>query len=236
MSTALTTVRESIAVIQRTTCFPSGKPSSATHTDQAGRLQAVRCSVCHSLLLAAAFNKHLPSCRPCSHPNGPTKGNASQPALNGRATSTLHKSGSQGKGKKKVPSKGSKKPPAGPSRFAVEQTKHNLQQPAKALQGDASVELLSRMCHAQPDSKQSTTGTVTGPEVLHTHSGMQTAASEQPAQEAAPCKPDMTSRRLAWTYQLHMSRSNPDVDAVHEPTLPPRFPQAVCRTSRRRSR
>lgn len=234
MSTALGRVHESIAVIQRTTCFP--KPSSAPHTDKAGRLQAVRCSVCHSLLLAAAFNNHLPSCRPCSHPVRPTKGNASQPALNGRAATTLHKSGLQGKGKKNLQSKGSKKPPAGPSRFAVEQTKHTLQQPVRALQGDASVELLSRMSHAQPDSKPSTAGALTSPEVLHTQSSMRAAASDEPAQAAGQCKRDMSSGRLAWTYESHMSRSNPDVDAVHEPTLPPRFPQGVCRTTRRRSR
>ncbi|KAL0031840.1 hypothetical protein WJX79_010686 [Trebouxia sp. C0005] len=42
--------------------------------------------------------------------------------------------------------------------------------------------------------------------------------------------------RLVWTYQEHMSRSNPEADAVHDPSLPPRFPLVATRPRTRRAR
>ena len=235
MNTALARVQDDIITIQSTTCLPSmftGKLS----TDKAGSLQIVRCSVCHSLLLAAAFNSHLPSCRPCPIPSGPNKSKTSG-LLHAKAASAAHKSASQGKGKKKLQSKGSKKPPAGPSRFAVEQTKQIVQQPGfRPAPSDASVELLSRSSDAQPDAKLSKSQPMTD-STSEAQAGTDlTLSGMPPARDPGQRDRNASGTRLAWTYGPHMSRKNPELDAVNDPALPPRFPYNVCRTSKRKSR
>lgn len=237
LNSALGRMQENLVSIQQTTCIPlaeSSKVSLVSGLNTADSLQMLRCSVCHSLLLSAAFNKHLPSCRPCSVPNKTSKSKLTQPS-NGRAASAGHKASSQGKGKKKAQSKGSKKPPAGPSRFAMEQTKAGMQQAVtRSLQGDASVEVRGNVSHAQPGMMPSSTEPLLAPRgqsEVHPASELEGAVKEcSQSQTEAP------GTRLAWTYEPCMSRSNPDLDAVNDPDLPPRFPHSVCRVARRRSR
>lgn len=240
MSKALASMQEHLATIQQTTCLPDAgdsKLSSVSGFGKADKLQLVRCSVCHSLLLSAAFNGHLPNCQPSQVPANVKSSNIAQSAANDKAASASHKAGSQGKVKKKMQGRGSKKPPAGPSRFAVEQVKQEMQQPLpRCFQANACMDVLSRDSHAQLASVPSNLGSSIKPE-SQAHSGLHsTVGAEAPAGYPRQITPEAASRRLAWTYCRNLSRSNPDLDVINDPAMPPRFPYSACQLARRRSR
>lgn len=240
MSKALASMQEHLATIQQTTCLPdagNSKLSSVSGFGQADKLQLVCCSVCHSLLLSAAFNKHLPNCRPSQVPANVSSSNVAQSAANGKAASALHKAGAQGKGKKNKQGKISKKPPAGPSRFAVEQVQQEMKQPLpRGLQANVCMDLLSRESHAQLASVPSYLAPSIKPE-SQAHLGLHSAVgAEAPAGYSRQGTPEAASRRLAWTYHCDLSRSNLDLDVINDPTMPPRFPYSACKLARRRSR
>lgn len=267
MDTALLRLQADIQSIEQTTCLPPSRLATltASSSDGAGHLQAVRCTVCHSLLLAAAFNDHLPRCRPCI-PQPAVPSNSSHPSSSGRQGSRL----GSGRGRlaaKKGKGRGSKKPPAGPSRFAIEQAKPPpQQQPTPRPPSDLHHQLLAHpsqqqqrrlhqhqpMVHEAAAPVQVTdmfrpahavgltcSSTVPGGEVPA--SQMQTAGQRHSSQaeakrEAAPQARQAKRSRSAWTYEEHLCRNNPDLDAVHDPMLPPRFPQNVTgKRSRKRS-
>lgn len=272
MDTALSRLQADIQSIQRTTCLPPSRltalMASSSGKHGAGHMQAVRCTVCHSLLLAAAFNDHLPRCRPCA-PQPALPSNSSHPSSSGRQGSRP----GNGRGRhaaKKGKGRGSKKPPPGPSRFAMEQAKPPpQQQPTPRPPPNLHHQLLAHPSqpHQQHQHEQPLPGEVPAAVLAtgmlrppHTVDltfsigvpGGEPPASQMPAvgmstsqaagrhssqadaeQEAAP---QAKRRRTAWTYEEHMCRNNPDVDAVHDPMLPPRFPQNVTgRRSRNRS-
>lgn len=275
MDTALSRLQADIQSIQRTTCLPPSRltalMASSSGKHGAGDMQAVRCTVCHSLLLAAAFNDHLPRCRPCA-PQPALPSNSSHPSSSGRQGS---RPGS-GRGRhaaKKGKGRGSKKPPAGPSRFAMEQAKPPpQQQPTPGPPPDLHHQLLAHPSqpHQQPHPHQheqpppgevpaavQATGMLRPAHTVDLAFSIRVPGGEPPArqmpaagmsishaagrhssqadaeQEAAP---QAKRKRTAWTYEEHMCRNNPDLDAVHDPMLPPRFPQNVTgRRSRKRS-
>ena len=68
------------------------------------------------------------------------------------------------------------------------------------------------------------------------HAAQRHSGQADAEQEAAPQARQAKRRRSAWTYEEHLCRNNPDLDAVHDPMLPPRFPQNVTgKRSRNRS-
>ncbi len=255
-----------IQSIQQSTCLPPSRLAALASTsgrDGSGRLETVRCSVCHSLLLTAAFNDHLPSCRPCAPPSmapaRPTKSSTSHPSSNSRAANkvTAAKGGSKGKGKGPT---GSKKPPAGPSRFAIEQAKpppqpliatkssddSDLQMPSNLLphrlQPPAPFTYAPALSTSHPAHHVHPSGAMQQPGMGETQMGDRQMGERQ--KNAVEGRPDdmawpkgVKRSRTAWAYEDHMSRSNPDMDAVHDPSLPPRFPQSatMARTRSKRS-
>ena len=252
MDRALATMQANIQSIQATTCLPPSRLAALASTsgrDSNLNLETVRCTVCHSLLLTAAFDDHLPSCRPCPPQTAAaarrTKSSTSQPSSSGRpgskpAAARGGKAGKKGRGK-------GSKPPAGPSRFAIEQAKPlpqqqpiptkssddsdlqmmpshpSLHQPRKAGQSlpHASLPSTSLLAdHAHPS------GVKQQPSIVE----RQSDASDGNGSDAMRWSQKKKRSRNAWSYQEHMSRSNPNVDAVHDPSLPPRFPQSATRS------
>lgn len=222
---ALPHLQAIFARIHSTTCFSSRRLGTlASLTDVAGNLDAVHCTVCHSLLLADAFNDHLPSCRPAAAPTGQT-GKAKISTSHGQAAAHDN-SISHSKAGKKQHGKGSRKPPIGPSRFAAEQAKHLLQEPAH--QAQISWQWFGRPAATHQGTVISNSDAAALDSSLHAH------VPRDPARQHPAS--GVSRKRRAWAYASHLSRSSPDMDAVHDPALPPRFPQSVCRKQQRRCR
>lgn len=256
---ALSRLQADIDSIKQTTCLPPSRLAALTASslDQQGHLQAVRCTVCHSLLLTAAFNDHLPRCRPCAPPSaGPS--NSSHPSSSGRLASRPNTARGRAAAKKgKGRGRGSKKPPAGPSRFAMEQGKplpqrqttplppadldHQLpahpsqhHQPGQHRHHHPLTEATTSALPSAHDSTELPPGGVPGsqrhpagmssPPASRQHSRDIDAEQDRVSQERS-----MKRSRSAWTYAEHLRRSNPELDAVHDPMLPPRFPHNVTR-------
>ena len=255
-NSALSRLQADIHSIARTTCLPPSRLAAltASSSQQHGRghLQAVRCTVCHSLLLAAAFDDHLPRCRPCA-PQSAVPSNSSQPCSSGRQASRPGSARGRAAAKKGR-GRGSKKPPAGPSRFAMEQAKtppqrqttprplSNLdhQLPAHPSQQHQSRQhqhlhpllteeaayALPSACNSIDPSGDISTSQKQPAGVVSPHADSSNAGAEQElASQARRAK----RSRTAWTYEEHLCRNNPDLDAVHDPMLPPRFPHSVTR-------
>ena len=253
---ALSRLQADIDNIKQTTCLPPSRLAAltASSSDQHGHLQAVRCTVCHSLLLAAAFNDHLPRCRPCALPSA-VPSTSSHPSSSGRLASRPNSARGRAAAKKgKGRGRGSKKPPAGPSRFAMEQGKtppqrqttprppptdfdHQLPAQPSQQQQQHHHPLTEATASALPsdhDSPEFPLGGMSGsqrhpagtssPPAARQHSKDTDAAQDRVSQERS-----MTRSRSAWTYAEHLRRSNPELDAVHDPMLPPRFPHNVTR-------
>ena len=259
MDIDLTEMQANIKGIQASTCLPPSRLAALASTSGTGRnnkLETVRCTVCHSLLLTAAFDDHLPNCRPCApQPTAParaSKSTTSQPSTTGRAASKAA-AAKGAKAGKKMGTKGSKKPPAGPSRFAAEQAKLPLQPLPAARQSseDSECQLpphpLSN--HSQPPAPSVYASIASSSSFPSQHiqpqEGMQLqqAGNQDRRHEATDGKDTDMARsqrakrsRLVWTYEEHMSRSNPEADAVHDPSLPPRFPLVATRPRTRRAR
>ncbi|KAA6423814.1 MAG: hypothetical protein FRX49_06385 [Trebouxia sp. A1-2] len=255
MDIALTEMHANIKGIQASTCLPPSRLAALVPTSSTGsnsKLETVRCTVCHSLLLTAAFDDHLPDCRPCApQPKAParaSKSTTSQPSTTGRAASKA----AAAKGTKAGKKTGSKKPPAGPSRFAAEQAKVSLQPlPAARQSSDESefqlppkqpsnhAQLPAPSVYASMPSSSFPSQHIQPPEGMQ----LQQAGDQDRRHEAIDGKDADMARsqggkrsRLVWTYQEHMSRSNPEADAVHDPSLPPRFPLVATRPRTRRAR
>jgi len=244
--------------IQASTCLPPSRLAALASTSGTGsnsKLETVRCTVCHSLLLTAAFDDHLPNCRPCApQPTAParaSKSTTSQPSTTGRAASKAA-AAKGAKAGKKTGTKGSKKPPAGPSRFAVEQAKLPLQPLPAARQSsdDSEFQLPPHppSNHVQPPAPSvyaSMPSSSFPSQHIQPAEGMQLQqggkhdrrhdATDGKATDMARSQRTKHSR-LVWTYEEHMSRSNPEADAVHDPSLPPRFPLLATRPRTRRAR
>ena len=225
VNTALSHLQAIFASIHSTTCFPSRRLGTlASLTDAAGSLDAVRCTVCHSLLLRQAFIDHIASCRAVAAPAGQTLIEKISRALVQVAAHA--KAIGQSKAGKKQHSKGSRKPPIGPSRFATEQANHLLPQPAH--QAQSSWQWLARPAATQQG------GATSNSDAAALASRPHAQVPGDPARQYPAS--GVSGRRLAWAYVSHISRSNPAKDAVHDPALPPRFPQSVCRKQQRRCR
>lgn len=258
MDIALTEMHANILGIQASTCLPPSRLAALASTSGTGsnsKLETVRCTVCHSLLLIAAFDDHLPNCRPCPpQPTAParaSKSTTSQPSTTGRAASKAA-AAKAAKAGKKTGTKGSKKPPAGPSRFAAEQAKVPLQPLPAARQSsdDSEFQLPPHppSNHAQPPAPSvyaSVPSSSFPSQHIQLPEGMQLqqAGNQDRRHEATDGKDTDMARsqgakrsRLVWTYGERMSRSNPEVDAVHDPSLPPRFPLVATRPRTRRAR
>lgn len=249
MDIAHTEMHTNIRSIQETTCLPSTRLAalaSTLCTDNGGSLELARCTVCHSLLLTTAFDDHLPRCRPCDPTSVRPRSSTPQPRQGSKAG--LNAKGA--KGSKKGKGRGSSKPPAGPSRFAIEQAKsayqtafastvHRqpaLQKPQHPMQYPSQAPPLLQ-CDSVPimQAKQAwPTSNVQQPAVLDSHQGNGTVSTSAGDMAHAPQPQSMQRPRSAWTYDPGLSRSNPDVDAVHDPSLPPRFPKNVTRSRRKR--
>ena len=257
MDTALLRLQADIHSIEQTTCLPPTKLAALTASSSGnhGHLQAVRCTVCHSLLLTAAFNDHLPRCRPCA-PQSAVPSNSSHPSSSGRQAS--RPGSTRGRGaSKKGKGRGSKKPPAGPSRFAMEQAKTPPQQQATArppphlqhhLPSHSSQQHQAQQHqHKQPPLFEATVpvvGLASGSKVppgdmsasqvqaagmSSSYAARQHSMAEEGEMGMEPQPRRAKRSRTAWTYEEHLCRDNPDLDAVHDPMLPPRFPQNVTR-------
>lgn len=253
MDIALTEMQANIRSIQTSTCLPPSRLASISGRDSTGKLETTRCIVCHSLLLTTTFNDHLPSCRPCDPQSTlpARRSTASQPILAGGAASRAA-AAKGGKASKRGGSKGSKKPPAGPSRFAIQQAKAPPQ-PVAATRQSSDDSDLQLPPHPLPNHLQSpaadTQASVPSssfpsqqmrpPHSMHrqqpgSSNEQYVATGDRPG---ALTQPQGVKRgRSTWTYEENMSRSNPEVDAVHDPSLPPRFPQAVTRPRTFRAR
>ena len=261
MDTALARLQADIQGIEQTTCLPPSRLAalaSRSERDSSDQLETVRCTVCHSLLLNAAFNDHLPSCRPCAPKSAlPSKSNTSQPSSSGRQASRPGSARGRAAAKKSK-GRGSKKPPAGPSRFAMEQAKppphrqptpktssdsyhHSLAHPSQQHQLQQQQQhqhaWLHSMLMPQTDLSHSS-GMLENDmpaEHLQPASMLSSEARKNPGGEEGgglgiASWPHRTKRsRTAWAYEEHLSRSNPEMDAVNDPMLPPRFPQSVTR-------
>ena len=250
MDIAQTEMRTNIRSIQETTCLPPTRLAalaSTSCTDNAGSLELVRCTVCHSLLLTTAFDDHLPRCRPCDPQSvRPSRSSTPQPRQGSKAG--LNAKGA--KGSKKGKGRGSSKPPAGPSRFAIEQAKsashqtaiaslvHSqpaLQKPRHPMQYPSQAPPMLQ-CDSAPTmhAKQAwPTSNVQQPAVLDSHQGNGIVSTPASDMAHAPQPQSVQRPRSAWTYDPGLSRSNPEVDAVHDPSLPPRFPKSVTRSRRK---
>ena len=258
MDIALNEMQANIQGIQASTCLPPSQLAalaSISGTGGSSKLETVRCTVCHSLLLTVAFDDHLPNCRPCApQPTAParaSKSTTSQPSTAGRAASKAA-AAKGAKAGKKMGTKGSKKPPAGPSRFAAEQAKVPLQPLPAAQQSfdDSEFQMLPHPPpnHAQPPAPSvyaSMPSSSFPSQHIQLPEGMQLpqAGNQDRRHEATDGKGTDVARsqrgkrsRLVWTYEEHMSRSNPEADAVHDPSLPPRFPLVATRPRTRRAR
>ncbi|DBB06515.1 hypothetical protein WJX77_008481 [Trebouxia sp. C0004] len=258
MDMALTEMHANIKGIQASTCLPPSRLAalaSISGTGSTNRLETVRCTVCHSLLLNAAFDDHLPNCRPCAiQPTAParaSKSTTSQPSTTGRAASKAA-AAKGAKAGKKTGTKGSKKPPAGPSRFAAEQAKVPLQPLPAARQSsdDSELQLPSHppSHHAQapaPHVYASMPSSSFPSQHTQSPEGMQLqqAGNHDRRHDATDGKGTESSgsqrakrSRLVWTYEEHMSRSNQEADAVHDLSLPPRFPLVATRPRTRTAR
>lgn len=257
---ALSRLQADIDSINQTTCLPPSRLAALTASslDQHGHLQAVRCTVCHSLLLTAAFNDHLPRCRPCAPPSA-VPSNSSHPSSSGRLTSRPNSARGRAAAKKgKGRGRGSKKPPAGPSRFAMEQGKTPPQRQTTPRPPPTD---LDRQLPAHPSQQHQpgqhqhhhplTEATASALPSAHDSTefspGGMSGSQRHPAGMASPPAARQHSRdiddeqdrvsqersvkrsRSAWTYAEHLRRSNPELDAVHDPMLPPRFPHNVTR-------
>lgn len=258
MDIALTEMHANIRGIQASTCLPPSRLAALASTSGTGsnsKLETVRCTVCHSLLLTAAFDDHLPNCRPCApQPTAParaSKSTTSQPSTTGRAASKAA-AAKGAKAGKKTGTKGSKKPPAGPSRFAVEQAKLPLQPlPAARQSSDDSefqlpphppsnhVQPPAPSVYASMPSSSFPSQHIQPPEGMQLQQGgkhdRRHDATDGKGTDMARSQRTKHSR-LVWTYEEHMSRSNPEADAVHDPSLPPRFPLLATRPRTRRAR
>ena len=259
MDSALSRLQADIHSIEQTTCLPPSRlaawTSSSSGQHGSGHLQAVRCTVCHSLLLAAAFDDHLPRCRPCA-PQSAVPSNSSHPSSSGRQASRPGSARGRAAAKKGK-GRGSKKPPAGPSRFAMEQAKTppQRQTPPRPL-ADLDHQLPAHSSeqhqprqhqHHQPLLTEAAAAAVPLACSSIDLSGDMILSQKQPVGTSIPhaarrhssdadVEQDMASQargakrsRTAWTYEEHLCRSNPDLDAVHDPMLPPRFPHSVTR-------
>ena len=259
MDSALSRLQADIHSIEQTTCLLPSKLAALTASvsDQrgSGHLQAVRCTVCHSLLLAAAFDDHLTRCRPCA-PQSAVPSNSSHPSSSGRQAS--RPGSARGRpAAKKGKGRGSKKPPAGPSRFAMEQAKTPPQQQTlpkplpdldHQLRAHPSQQHQSRQHHhLHPLLTEAAASTLPLASSSIDLSGDMLVGQKQPAgmfsrhagrrySSDADAEQDMASQarrakrsRTAWTYEEHLCRNNPHLDAVHDPMLPPRFPHTVTR-------
>ena len=259
MDSALSRLQADIYSIERTTCLPPSRLGAltASTSDQrgSGHLQAVRCTVCHSLLLAAAFDDHLPRCRPCA-PQSAVPSNSSHPSSSGRQAS---RPGS-GRGRaaaKKGKGRGSKKPPAGPSRFAVEQAKtppqrqttprplpdldHQLAtQPSQQHQPhqhhhlhplltEAAASALPLACNHLDPSGDIFVSQQQPAGISRPHAARRYSSDTVPEQDMVSQAHRAKRSRSAWTYEERLCRNNPHLDAVHHPMLPPRFPHSVTR-------
>ena len=259
IDSALSRLQADIHSIERTTCLPSSRLAAltASTSDQhgSGHLQAVRCTVCHSLLLAAAFDDHLPRCRPCA-PQSAVPINSSHPSSGGRQASRPGSARGRAAAKKGK-GRGSKKPPAGPSRFAMEQAKtppqrqttprplpdidhqlptHSSQQHQphqhqhlQPLLTEAAAPALPLACNDIDPFGDMTISLkqpagISSPQAARRYSS-DAVAEQHMASQARTAK----RKRTAWTYEEHLCRNNPDLDAVHDPMLPPRFPHSVTR-------
>ena len=241
MGVALTEMQANIQRIQESICLPPSRLAALASTS--GRLEIIRCTVCHSLLLTAAYTDHLPSCRPCPPPVAPTnrlKSTSSHPSASGKAgsKSLAGKTGRGSTGGRKGAGRASKKPPAGPSRFAIEQGKAAQKQLVGIKAAD---ELGPQMTPLQPQSPSAAPHTsmpsanFSEPNILPhvVATGLHQIGTQTEAGEGGPDTMPAPHRqkrfRTGWTYEAHLCRTNPELDSVHELSLPPRFPQSLTK-------
>ena len=261
MDSALSQLQADIHSIKQTTCLPPSRLAALTASVSGqhgpGDLQAVRCRVCHSLLLAAAFDGHLPRCRPCA-PQSAVPSSSSHPTSSGRQAS--RPGSARGRvAAKKGKGRGSKKPPAGPSRFAMEQAKtppqrqtpprplpdldHQLpaypsqqhqhqprqHQHHEPLLTEAAASAVPLACSSINPSGDTAVSQKQPAGMSNSHAARRHSSDADAEQDTASQARGAKRSRTAWTYEEHLCRNNPDLDAVHDPMLPPRFPHSVTR-------